>query len=60
MKKKGDSFVKGDPIVEYTVGRSETVYVLIAPYDGTMGEHLVEYWDNAEVGQTLAILIPVK
>jgi hypothetical protein len=60
LKKKGDSFVKGDPLVEYTVGRSAAVYVLIAPYDGTMGEQFVEYWDNAEVGQTLAVLIPVK
>lgn len=58
MKKKGDFFVKGDPLVEYTVGRSSTVYQLTAPYDGTMGEQFVEYWDNAEVGQTLAVLNP--
>ncbi len=58
LKKKGDAFVKGDPLVEYTVGRGSTVYQLIAPYDGTMGEVFVEYWDNAEVGQTLAIMNP--
>jgi hypothetical protein len=58
LKKKGDTVVKGDPIVEYTVGRSATVYVLTAPYDGKMGDIFVEYWDEAEVGQTLAILVP--
>jgi hypothetical protein len=58
LKKKGDAVTKGDPVVEYTVGRSATVYVLIAPYDGTMGEIFVEYWDNAEIGQTLAIMTP--
>jgi hypothetical protein len=58
LKKKGDSFVKGDPIVEYTIGRGATVYVLTAPYDGKMGDIFVEYWDNAEIGQTLAIMNP--
>jgi hypothetical protein len=60
LKKKGDSFVKGDPLVEYTVGRSATVYVIAAPYDGTLEEIFVEYWDNAEVGQTLAVIPPAK
>ena len=59
-KREGDPFVKGDPLVEYTVGRGSTVYVLTAPYDGTMGEQFVEYWDDAEVGQTLAILNPAN
>jgi len=58
LKKKGESFVKGEPLVEYTVGRTSGTHVLTAPFDGTMGEQLVEYWDNAEVGQTLAIVIP--
>jgi hypothetical protein len=60
LKKKGDSFVKGEPLVEYTVGRGSTVYVLTASYDGTMGDLFVEYWDNAEVGQTLAVLVPAS
>ncbi|MHC4946347.1 MAG: Ig-like domain-containing protein [Planctomycetota bacterium] len=60
LKKKGDSFVKGDPLVEYTVGRGSTVYQILAPYDGKMGEQFVEYWDDAEVGQTMAVLIPAS
>ena len=60
LKKKGDSFVRGEALVEYTAGRSSAVLVLSAPYDGTMGEQLVEYWDNAEIGQTLAILVPAR
>lgn len=58
LKKKGDSFAAGEPLVEYTVGRGGTVHRLDAPYDGTLGEILVQYWDRAEVGQTLAILAP--
>jgi hypothetical protein len=58
LKRKGDSFVKGDRLVEYTVGRSRTVLRLIAPFDGKMGEQFVEYWNDAEVGQTLAALTP--
>lgn len=58
LKKKGDSFVKGDILVVYTVGRSSMVYQLTAPFDGMMGEQFVEYWDTAEVGQTLAVLSP--
>ncbi|MCL5966300.1 MAG: Ig-like domain-containing protein [Deltaproteobacteria bacterium] len=60
LKKKGDSFVRGEPLAEYTVGRDRTVRVLAAPYDGTLGDIFVEYWDRAEVGQTLAILVPVS
>lgn len=58
FKRKGDSFLKGEVLVEYTVGRGATVYRIPAPYDGTLGEIFVEYWDRAEVGQTLVILIP--
>lgn len=58
LKRKGDSFLKGEALVEYTVGRETTVYRIPAPYDGTLGEIFVEYWDSAEVGQTLAVLIP--
>lgn len=58
LKKKGEPFLRGEPLAEYTAGRRAPVATLPAPYDGTMGEILVEYWDTAEVGQTLAILIP--
>jgi hypothetical protein len=58
LRKKGDTVAAGEPIVAYTVGRSSEVLMLKAPYDLTMGETLVEYWDNAEVGQTLATVIP--
>jgi hypothetical protein len=34
------------------------VLTIDAPYDLTMGETFVEYWDNAEVGQTLATVTP--
>jgi len=60
LKKKGDAFVRGEPLLEYTVGRTAQVRRLAAPFDGTMGEILVEYWDRAEVGQTLAVLLPRK
>lgn len=58
LKKKGDAFTRGEPLVEYTVGRGPEIRALSAPFDGTLGEILVEYWDQAEVGQTLAILAP--
>jgi hypothetical protein len=58
LKKKGASALKGESIVEYTVGRSKTVYTLAAPCDLTMGDVFVEYWDTAEVGQTLATVVP--
>jgi hypothetical protein len=60
LKRKGESFFKGDPLVEYTIGRGSTVYQIVAPYDGKMGEQFVEYWDDAEVGQTMAVLIPAS
>ncbi|HEX9191842.1 MAG TPA: invasin domain 3-containing protein, partial [Candidatus Deferrimicrobiaceae bacterium] len=58
LKRKGDTVLRGEVIVEYTVGRNRTVRTIAAPYDGTMGETLVEYWDDAEVGQTLAVFTP--
>ncbi len=58
LKKKGDSFVKGDPIMEYSVGRSRETHVLTAPFDGRLDFIFVEYWDNAEVGQSLALFTP--
>jgi hypothetical protein len=59
LKKKGDKVLAGEPIVSYTVGRASDVRTIDAPYDLTMGETFVEYWDNAEVGQTLATVVPV-
>jgi hypothetical protein len=59
LKKKGDSAAKGEPIVEYTYGRSKEVHTIVAPYDLKMGDIHVEYWNNAEVGQTLANVTPV-
>jgi hypothetical protein len=58
LKKKGDTVLLGEPIVAYTVGRGNDVRTIDAPYDLTMGETFVEYWDKAEVGQTLATVIP--
>ncbi len=58
LKKKGDTALRGEPIVEYTVGRSRDIRVITAPYDLTVGFLHVEYWDNAEVGQTLAEIVP--
>ncbi|MDA8121865.1 MAG: hypothetical protein M0Z38_04770, partial [Deltaproteobacteria bacterium] len=59
LKKKGDKVLKGEGIVEYTVGRGSTVHTIAAPYDLTMGDLFVEYWDNAEIGQTLAVVTPM-
>ncbi|MBI5419608.1 MAG: dihydrolipoamide acetyltransferase, partial [Deltaproteobacteria bacterium] len=58
LKKKGDTVAKGEAIAEYTVGRGRTVYVLLAPFDLTLGDIFVEYWDRAEAGQTLALILP--
>ena len=58
LKKKGDAVLRGEAILEYTVGRGRDIGVLTAPFDLTMGDILVEYWDNAEVGQTLAVVVP--
>jgi len=59
LKKKGDTAVKGEPVMEYTVGRSRQVQSLSAPYDLRIDEILVEYWDRGEIGQTLANVTPV-
>ncbi len=59
LKKKGDKVLIGEPIVSYTVGRSNALMTIDAPCELTMGETFVEYWDNAEVGQTLATVVPV-
>lgn len=58
LKKKGDTVLLGEPIVEYTIGRDREIRKIVAPYDLTMGEILVEYWDDAEMGQTLATVVP--
>jgi hypothetical protein len=50
--------LRGEPIVSYMVGRGKDVLTIDAPYDLTMGETFVEYWNNAEVGQTLAAVTP--
>jgi hypothetical protein len=60
LKKKGDTVLLGEPIVTYTVGREKEVRTIVAPYDLTMGETFVEYWDNAEIGQTLATVVPAS
>ncbi|MHB1040607.1 MAG: Ig-like domain-containing protein, partial [Desulfobacteria bacterium] len=59
LKKKGDTAVKGEPVLEYTVGRSREAQALRAPYDLRVDAILVEYWDRAEIGQTLATVTPV-
>jgi hypothetical protein len=58
LKKKGDPVLRGEPVVLYTVGRTGMTRTLAAPSDGTVGEILVEYWDRAEIGQTLATFVP--
>jgi len=58
LKKKGDAVLAGEAVLEYTVGRSREIRVLPAPYDLTLGDLLVEYWDDAEVGQSLAVYVP--
>jgi hypothetical protein len=59
LKRKGDTAMKGEPIVEYTFGRGDAVYTLNAPYDCRVDFQFVEYWDNAKTGDTLAQLTPV-
>jgi hypothetical protein len=34
------------------------VRTIVAPYDLKVADILVEYWNDAEVGQTLAIVTP--
>jgi hypothetical protein len=59
LKKKGDTALKGEPIVEYTFGRGDAKYTLNAPYDCRIDFQFVEYWDNAKTGDTLAQITPV-
>lgn len=59
LKRKGDTAMKGEPIVEYTIGRSDTKYTLDAPYDCRIDFQYVEYWDRAYTGDTLARISPV-
>lgn len=59
FKRKGDTAMKGEPIVEYTIGRSDTKYTMNAPYDCRLDFLFVEYWDNAKTGDTLARITPV-
>ena len=59
LKKKGDTAMKGEPVVEYTFGRGDAKYTLNAPYDCRVDFQFVEYWDNAKTGDTLAQISPV-
>ena len=59
LKKKGDTALKGEPVVEYTIGRGDTAYTLNAPYDCRIDFQYVEYWDRAQTGDTLAQITPV-
>ncbi|MDD5761338.1 MAG: invasin domain 3-containing protein [bacterium] len=59
FKRKGDTAMKGEPIVEYTFGRGDAKYTLSAPYDCRIDFQFVEYWDNAKTGDTLAQIAPV-
>jgi len=59
LKRVGETALAGEPIVEYTVGRAGDVYALRAPYDCRIDFQYVEYWDFAQVGDTLALLAPV-
>jgi hypothetical protein len=59
FKRKGDTAVKGETVVEYTFGRGDTKYTLSAPYDCRVDFQYVEYWDTAQTGDTLALITPV-
>jgi len=59
LKKVGETALRGEKIVEYTIGRNETVYSLKAPYDCRVDFQYVEYWDRAQTGDTLALITPV-
>ena len=59
LKRKGETALYGEPIVEYTIGRDGTVYRLKAPYDCRIDFQSVEYWDFARTGATLALITPV-
>ncbi|MDD5761268.1 MAG: invasin domain 3-containing protein [bacterium] len=59
LKRKGDTAMKGEPVVEYTFGRGDTKYTLNAPYDCRIDFQCLEYWDTAQTGDTLALLTPM-
>ncbi len=59
LKRVGETALKGEPIVEYTIGRDETKRTLNAPYDCRLDFQYVEYWDYAQTGDTLAQIVPV-
>jgi len=59
LKKVGETALKGEPVVEYTIGRGDTIYTLKAPYDCRLDFQYVEYWDTAQTGDTLALITPV-
>jgi hypothetical protein len=59
LKRKGETALKGEPIVEYTIGRGDAIYTLNAPYDCRIDFQHVEYWDYAQTGDTLAQITPV-
>jgi hypothetical protein len=59
LKKRGDTALRGEGILEYTVGKSRDVRILAAPFDLRIDFVEVEYWDDAEVGQTVALITPI-
>jgi len=59
LKKVGETSLKGETIVEYAIGRNDTIYPLKAPYDCRVDFQYVEYWDTAQTGDTLALITPV-
>jgi hypothetical protein len=58
LKRKGDTALAGEPVLEYTVGKGRDIRVMRAPYDLRIEHVEVEYWNDAEVGQTLAVVVP--
>jgi pyruvate/2-oxoglutarate dehydrogenase complex dihydrolipoamide acyltransferase (E2) component len=58
LVKKGDEVKEGDPVCEYSI-RGDN-FTLTAPYDLRIEEITAEEWDDLEVGQTLAIVLPVN
>jgi hypothetical protein len=59
LKKVGETSLKGESIMEYTIGRNDTIHPLKSPYDCRVDFQCVEYWDTAQTGDTLALITPV-
>ena len=59
LKRVGETALRGEAIVEYTIGRGGEKYSLKAPYDCRLDFQYVEYWDTAQTGDTLALITPV-